>query len=75
MTPISGVPVKSVPWHRLLHHSESHQIGDDKFEAKFNINLWQECAYALIEFFADDDRRAGAIITTSNVLRGPWESA
>lgn len=55
-------------------HSESHQIGDEKFQHKYSVNLWQESTYLLIEFFIDEDRRFGSVITESNVLKGPWDA-
>jgi len=33
------------------HHSERHQIGDEKFQAKYRLNLWRCAAEMLCEFF------------------------
>ena len=47
------------------HHSERGQIGNEKFEAKHHINLWQVAAMFLIEFFADLERRMAVQIHVS----------
>ena len=39
------------------HHGERHQIGDEKFEAKYRIDLWKEAHFILIRYFMD--RRQG----------------
>ncbi len=33
----------------VRHHRERHQIGDQKFEAKYGINLWKEVSSLHIE--------------------------
>lgn len=30
-----------------IHHTEIHKIGIEKFEEKYNINLWKECCIKL----------------------------
>ncbi len=47
------------------HHSERGQIGNEKFEAKHHINLWQVAAMLLVEFFADLERRMAVQIHVS----------
>ncbi len=49
---LTGIPLC---W---LHHSERHQIGNEKFEAKHHINLWHVATMLLTEFFVDTERRA-----------------
>ena len=46
-------------------HSEREQIGNGRFEAKWKINLWQQVAMYLIEFFSDAERRKSASISVS----------
>jgi len=48
------------------HHTERGQIGNIRFEAKYNINLWREAAMYLIEFFIHEDRRKEATIYVSD---------
>ena len=42
-----------VPLTRLKH-SEVEQIGARKFEKKYNIDLWKEAAFLLMEFFGEN---------------------
>jgi len=30
-----------------IHHTELHQIGENRFSEKYNINLWRECCIKL----------------------------
>ena len=46
-------------------HSEREQIGNEYFEIKWEINLWQQVAMLLIEFFSDAERRKSASISVS----------
>ena len=39
------------------HHAERHQIGDEKFEAKYSLNLWRCVAEMLCEFFLAEDEK------------------
>mgnify|MGYP003393479448 CR=1 FL=1 len=34
------------------HHAERGQLGNQEFEERHKINLWQTAAFFLIEFFA-----------------------
>jgi hypothetical protein len=34
-------------------HSEIEQIGVEKFEKKYSVNVWQEAAWLLIEYMID----------------------
>lgn len=49
--------------------------GNEKFEAKWRINLWQQVTMNVVEFFAmDEERRCESIIrVSSKVVQGPWE--
>ena len=53
------------------HHRE-RGYGLEKFEAKYKVNLWAEAAWNLIEFFADEERRAEAVITVSDKVVNLW---
>ena len=33
------------------HHSELHQTGMDRFQAKYQLNLWKHCASYLVKYF------------------------
>src|SRR3990167_4238845 len=46
-------------------HSEREQIGNGRFEAKWKINLWQQVAMYLIEFFSNAERRKDVSINVS----------
>lgn len=46
------------------HHGEIEQIGVDKFEAKYAVNVWKENSWLQMEFFADPD--CSKIETESN---------
>lgn len=35
------------------HHSERGQIGNEKFERKYRVNLWREVALLLIEYLQE----------------------
>ena len=55
-------------------HSMRGQVGNLKFEVRWNLDLWHEAAMNVIEFFAlDEERRSEAIIVVSQkVVQGPW---
>jgi len=38
------------------HHAERHQVGNEKFEAKYRINLWREAWLLLTRWLAKTDR-------------------
>lgn len=46
----------AVPLQRK-YHSERHQIGDEKFQVKYNLNLWRCCAELLCEFFLEREEK------------------
>jgi len=49
------------------HHSERGQVGNKQFEYKYgSLNLWQEAAFCLIEFFIHEGRRKEATIYVSD---------
>ena len=33
-----------------LHHRERHDLGIERFEKKYNINLWKECLLLLVKY-------------------------
>lgn len=35
------------------HHTERHNLGTDRFEQEYNINLWKEAFYLLRGYFAE----------------------
>ena len=35
------------------HHSERHHLGINRFEEKYNVNLWKEAFYLLRGYFAE----------------------
>jgi len=48
------------------HHSERGQIGNQRFETKYEMNLWHEVSMCLIEFFLDVERRRDVDIFVSD---------
>jgi len=36
-----------------IHHSERHQIGNEKFEYKYSINLWKDAFNLIRRYFAE----------------------
>ena len=34
-----------------IHHTERHQLGNQKFEYKYNINLWKDAFNLLRKYF------------------------
>ena len=36
-----------------LHHTERHQLGNEKFEKKYNINVWKDAHQLVVNYFAD----------------------
>jgi len=53
------------------HHSERGQLGDTRFQKKWGVNLWQEAAWFLIEFFIHEGRRKEATIYVSEKKGNP----
>jgi len=54
------------------HHAERGQVGNTCLEAKYApLNLWQEAAFCLIEFFIHEGRRKEATIHVSDKKGNP----
>lgn len=49
-------------------HVEIEQIGVEKFEKKYHVQVWTELSWLLIEFFINEDRRREAVIDVSDRL-------
>lgn len=56
----------AIPMCRV-HHVERHKIGTTTFESQYEVNLWREATWLLIEFFTDS-LREGVTIRSGKVL-------
>ena len=50
-------------------HSELEQIGVEKFQEKYKINLWKEAAWLLMEFFLDKSQADFVPVITIGKVR------
>ena len=42
-----------------IHHSERHQIGNEKFENKYGINLWKDAFNLIRRYFNERTNNKG----------------